>query len=192
NSLRYFWHRRDPAQAARDLEAIVDHYGRAWDAEEVILVGHSLGADVLPFLVNRVDPDVRDRVRLVALLGPSLSVDFKFHLSYWLRGERVRYPMSVRKELLKLEVPCILCVQGSREKNSLCRAPGTDGDLMSVATVRGGHHYRRHAAAIARLILAQIPPGMIPPDETPPDPMERPGSGGSPTRPSAPAPTHID
>ena len=37
--------------------------------QRVLLVGYSFGADVLPFVVNRLPPDLRDRVASVSLLG---------------------------------------------------------------------------------------------------------------------------
>src|SRR5262249_49795681 len=80
-SLRYFWTRRTPESAAADLDRILRHYLAAWGAQRVLLLGYSRGADVLPFLAARLAPDLRARVAIVALLGPSRSVDFEFHLS---------------------------------------------------------------------------------------------------------------
>ncbi len=52
NSLQYFWTHRAPEGASRDLERILRHYLAAWNKEKAIPIGYSLGADVLPFMVN--------------------------------------------------------------------------------------------------------------------------------------------
>ena len=71
NSLQYFWTARKPDAAARDLERILRHYLAVWSKQEVLLIGYSFGADVLPFFANRLPADLLEQVRLVALLGPA-------------------------------------------------------------------------------------------------------------------------
>ena len=71
DALRYFWKRRDPQQAAAALGRILRHYLAAWDRHEVAVIGYSRGAEVVPFMVDRLAPDLLAKVRLVALLGPS-------------------------------------------------------------------------------------------------------------------------
>jgi type IV secretory pathway VirJ component len=151
SSLKYFWHRRDPDEAARDVERLLDLYLGVWQKDRAILIGHSMGADVLPFIVSRMTPDARKRVDSIALLGPALSVDFKFHLSYWFAGGRDRYPMSVKQEVAKLDGSTILCVHGEQEKHSLC--PVADSDGMQIASVSGGHHFKKHSRTIADMIV---------------------------------------
>ena len=48
-------HRMPPAG---DLARIIRHYLQAWNKKRVVLIGYSLGADVLPFLANRLPEDV--------------------------------------------------------------------------------------------------------------------------------------
>ena len=57
DSLRYFWSEQRPKVAAADLAQIIAHYRIAWQRGRVILIGYSFGADVLPFLVNRLPED---------------------------------------------------------------------------------------------------------------------------------------
>ena len=163
NSLRYFWRRRDPDAVARDMEGILNRYCDAWGKERVILIGHSLGADVMPFIVSRLAPEALGRIDTIALLGPALSVDFKFHLSYWLRGGKVRYPMSVEDEVQKLDGSKILCVRGDREKHSLCTAADNEG--MVVESVHGGHAFRKHHEVIGDMILDRVFGGAAGPTE---------------------------
>jgi len=154
NMLRYFWRRKDPDAVARDMERILAEYCDAWGRDRVILIGHSLGADVMPFIVSRLAPEALERVDTIALLGPARSVDFKFHLSYWLRGGKVRYPMSVEEEVQKLDGSKILCVRGDKEKHSLCSTADNEG--MVVESVHGGHAFRKHHEVIGDMILDRV------------------------------------
>jgi type IV secretory pathway VirJ component len=152
SSLKYFRKRREPDQAARDLESILDHYRKAWRKERVVLIGYSMGADVLPFIASRLKPETLARVDTIALLGPAHTVDFKFRFSYWFRPNHDRYPMSVEDEVRKLEGRPVLCVYGEEEKNSICRH--ADPDHMRIVLFAGGHHFKGHHRAIAELIIA--------------------------------------
>lgn len=71
NSLQYFWTRRTPDGAAKDLERILRYYLAAWHRDQVLLIGYSRGADVLPFMAHRLPDDLRARVRIVAIMGPT-------------------------------------------------------------------------------------------------------------------------
>ena len=55
-----------------------------WYASEVALIGCSFGADVMPFVYNRLPHRSRLRVALIALLGFSRTADFQITLTGWL------------------------------------------------------------------------------------------------------------
>ena len=86
NSLQYFWTRRTPESASRDLQWIVENYLTTWKKGRVMMVGYSRGADVLPAMISRMPNELRSKIRLIALLGPSPKVQFEFHVSDWLRS----------------------------------------------------------------------------------------------------------
>src|SRR5213592_4851781 len=70
NALQYFWTKRTPDSAARDLQSIVEKYLKTWKKERVVFVGYSRGADVLPFMIDRLPAELQSKTRLIALLGP--------------------------------------------------------------------------------------------------------------------------
>src|SRR3954452_22702615 len=80
SSLRYFWSPKTPEQTAADLSRVVGRYTRAWNKPRVILIGYSFGADVLPFVMTRLAPDVKSRIIDVVLFGPGLTASFEFHV----------------------------------------------------------------------------------------------------------------
>ena len=47
DSLSYFWDRKTPEQAAKDLTRILNYYLSAWKKEEIILIGYSMGGGCL-------------------------------------------------------------------------------------------------------------------------------------------------
>jgi type IV secretory pathway VirJ component len=152
NSLRYFWTRRTPEGAAADLDRILRHYLAAWDARHVLLLGYSRGADVLPFLVARLAPDLRSRVSLVVLLGPSRSVDFEFHLSDWVADADRGTELPIRPEVEKLRGMQVLCIYGQDETDSLC--PELGPPLATVLQQPGGHHFGGDYDAVVGRVLA--------------------------------------
>ena len=152
NSLRYFLRRRNPDGTAKDLERVLRHYLPVWRREKVVLIGYSFGADVMPFLVRRLPPDLRSRVSLVALLGPDEKAGFRFHLSEWL-GKDSKDTLPVRPELEKLRGMPILCSYGEAEAKSLCKE--IDPNLAHILSRPGTHiigkNYGGIAAEIYRL-----------------------------------------
>jgi type IV secretory pathway VirJ component len=151
NSLRYYWTARTPDVAAADLARILDRFQTEWKKEHVLLVGYSFGADVLPFLVNRLPASVRSHVERVVLLGLSEEASFEFHLSSWLsnRGD-TRYP--TRAEVERLPVPTT-CIYGSDEEDSVCKKI-TAAHVKAVA-LPGGHHFGGHYDRVVDAVIGK-------------------------------------
>ena len=149
--LQYFWSARTPDQSGDALARVVRHYLDAWHDERVLLIGYSRGADVLPFMASRLPADLRERVALVALLGPELSVEFEFHVADWFGGSGSERALPIPPELAKLRGLALLCIYGRDERESLCR--GLDPGLGTAAQVPGDHHFGGDYAGLARRIL---------------------------------------
>ena len=151
NSLQYFWTPRTPEGAAKDLERVLRHYLASWRRKEAILIGYSLGADVLPFMVDRLPEDIRTRVALVALLGLGHTVNFEFHLTEWLHTPPGRHALPILPEVEELRGTKILCFYGEREKDTLCRE--LDPQLARAVPMPGAHHFGGDYDTIADTIL---------------------------------------
>ena len=152
NSLQYFWSARTPDGTAKDLERILRHYLAAWNRPQALLIGYSLGADVLPFAASRLPADVLSKVKLIALLGPSTKAAFEFHVSDWLGGGSAGQP--VLPEVKKLAGhPPVLCLHGAKEKDSLC--PELTPALGKSVELPGAHHFGGNYEELAALILKE-------------------------------------
>jgi type IV secretory pathway VirJ component len=151
NSLKYFWRARTPDGTAADLTRVLRHYLPAWSASRILLVGYSRGADVLPFMASRLPADLRQKIRLVALLGFSHRAGFELHLTDFLGGSGRGVPTV--PEVRKLRGMRVLCVYGSEETDSACR--DLSPDLASGLSLSGGHHFGGAYREIARSILRE-------------------------------------
>jgi type IV secretory pathway VirJ component len=153
SSLRYYWTPRTPDAAALDLARIIDHYATAWHKRRALVVGYSFGADVLPFLVNRLPPEAARRVAGVSLLGLSEAAAFEFHVSSWLGGgSDARY--KTLPEVARLSVP-VTCVRGADEADSACSA--LRGPAIRDVVVGRGHHFGGEYGRVAEAILRAMP-----------------------------------
>lgn len=152
DSLQYFWSRRTPDGAALDLGRILNHYLARWHRQKVILIGYSRGADVLPFMADRLAPELRRRIAVIALLGLSPTVDFEFHLTDWLHNGSNKERYAVLPQVERLQGPRVLCFYGAAERDSLCRK--LDPARYGIVEMPGGHHFDGRYQAIAGRILA--------------------------------------
>ncbi|MCK9684256.1 virulence factor family protein [Scleromatobacter humisilvae] len=152
DSLRYFWNARTPAELAADLDRIIRFYCARWGRSEVLLVGYSQGADVLPFAINRLPPATRASVRLTALLGLGQKASFEFHLANWI-GPSGDLPIA--PEASRLDAADTLCIYGQDEKDSLC--PELAPAHAQAVPLAGGHHFGGEYGALAARILDAAP-----------------------------------
>jgi len=153
NALQYFWTKRTPDLAARDLQSILETYLLKWKKERVLFVGYSRGADVLPFMINRLPAELRSKTRLIALLGPSPKVEFEFHVGDWMRTSS-KNGFAVKPEVDKLSSHNIVCLFGEDDKDSLC--PIISGPGISTVMLKGAHHFDGGYDKLAHIILAHL------------------------------------
>jgi type IV secretory pathway VirJ component len=152
DSLRYFWSEKAPDAAARDLAAIIRQYQQRWHRDAVHLIGYSFGADVLPFMVNRLPPPLEGSVRSVTLLEPSDSATFEIHVSNWLPG--VTTPgLPLPPEIARMATPP-LCIHGAGVKDSPCGALPRELQVE----IGNGHHLGGDADGIVTRVLQRKAP----------------------------------
>ncbi len=143
NALQYFWTRRTPDGTAADVARIIRHYLAAWDKDDVVLAGYSRGAEVLPFVADRLPLDLRARVRLVVLVAPARHTSFKFHPEDLVLDVRHAGDVQVVPEIERLGWARLLCFYGEDETDTACRAmqPATTGRAWTTVALPGGHHF---------------------------------------------------
>jgi type IV secretory pathway VirJ component len=147
----YFAPGRTPEEAAAVLESLIRDFSARWHKPRVLLIGYSRGADVLPFLVNRLSTEARAKVAGVGLLGLEGSIDFKYHPS-WIPFYHPHDPeFPVKPEVEKLRGLNVLCVYGALEKTSIC--PSLDPHAVQILRMPGHHHFAGHYVEIAKALI---------------------------------------
>ncbi|HEX4960053.1 MAG TPA: AcvB/VirJ family lysyl-phosphatidylglycerol hydrolase [Thermoanaerobaculia bacterium] len=149
----YFWKPRNPDGTGQDLTRILNHYLAAWHKEKVIVVGYSQGADVVPFMVNRLPPPLRAKVALVALIGPDPKAQFHLHPDGWMSGRDPDPDLPVAPEIARLKGLPVLCVLAEKELDSLC--PSLDPKAVERFQVPGSHDFQGQAPAMAEKFVAR-------------------------------------
>jgi type IV secretory pathway VirJ component len=153
NALQYFWTKRTPDTASRDLHAIIDQYLGQWRKSRVLLIGYSRGADVLPAMISRLPAETQAKIRAIVLLGPSPKVEFEFHVADWMRSSSAGE--AVMPEIVKLGAHRILCLSGEDDHDSLCREL-TGRPHVDVITLKGAHHFDGGYDNLGRIIIEHL------------------------------------
>jgi len=150
NSLEYFWRGRSPDETARDVARLLRHYLAAWRRQRVLLIGYSFGADVLPFVVNRLPPELLAHVLSVSLLGIDAHASFEVRVSDWVGGDERGAP--TQPELAQVQRVPVLCIYGEGEQDSIC--PGLPAAHIARERIGKGHHFSGEYATLADRILS--------------------------------------
>lgn len=159
NALKYFWNKKSPQQAAKDVTSLITYYQGQWGGNHgVVLIGYSLGADVLPFIYTSLPPEVAGEVKHLVFLSPSLFTDMEVHLSDML-GKSSNKGMSVPAEMNKITNKPLLLVFGAEEKDFNFSALNVRYEKLILP---GGHAYDEDAAGVAGKILAGLQAGVTP------------------------------
>lgn len=154
--LKYFWKVRQPEEVSRDLETALRAYLKAWHKRRLLLVGFSFGANWLPFLVNRLPDDLRQRVVLVALLAPGKFANVEVKFDDWFRDVHRPGALDVTREAARIRLP-LLCVYGAEQQDeALC--PVLRGPGVGILRMPGGHHFNHDYASIEAAILKYLVP----------------------------------
>ena len=138
NSRTYFWHQRDPDQTASDFSKMISKYSEKWKTKRIILSGYSFGADVVPFIYNRLPDSLKNHVGKLQLLSPYLSTDFKVLLIdlFSTGGDNRTY--KVTEEVKKIKIP-IYCFYGEAETPK--PLAGIIMPNFYIKFLSGDHHY---------------------------------------------------
>lgn len=156
DTLRYFWNEKTPREMGADLEAIVGRYGKDWKINKILLGGYSFGADVIPFAWQHASRQVRDQVKLIALLGLSKTADFEVSVSGWLgvgSGDH-----DVLKPAAQLPMDKVMCVYGQDELADKDNDVACASDAIAPQArleLPGGHHFDGNYEKLAERIDAE-------------------------------------
>ena len=149
STLQYFWKARTPEETSADLDRVIRHYLQQWQRKHVVVIGYSMGADVLPFALNRLPSETLEHVSFAAALAPGTEAQFEFHLTDWVGAHHEGLP--ILPEVERLRAP-FLCVYAHDDTDTLC--PRLDRERYKVIELPGGHHFAGDYSRLADTLLA--------------------------------------
>jgi type IV secretory pathway VirJ component len=151
DSLRYFWHARTPQSTSADVARVIERYSRVWRRPRALLIGFSQGADVLPFVLNRLPEETRPQVVGAVALSLSTTATFEFHVSNWIgaSGDRPTAP-----ETDQLVPNSLTCVYGKEDHDALC--PRLDRARFHVVELPGSHHFNGDYDRLSTIVLGAL------------------------------------
>lgn len=168
STLAYFWREQPVADSAAQLDDLITVYRKEWNTPRVWLIGFSLGANVLPSLINQLRPENRARISQLTLLEPTQDVFFEVELENymtvgWLNRitqayRHVRQPVTHHDpfpalDQLKGRLP-VTCFHTTENIHGLCSQP-LFPSWISTAESNGSHYFNGDFDGLTRRLIEQ-------------------------------------
>ena len=151
NTLKYFWRKKDPSQAAADFEKVITHYKNELNRSKIWLIGYSMGAEVLPFIYNRLSSQTQALINNIVFISPAEKTDFEVHVSnLFFKGKGE----SVAAEMSKIAKPFMI-IQGSDETDKM-NTGMLDTRKFTLLVLKGGHHYNTNTDLMVKSIVQNM------------------------------------
>jgi len=151
DSVRYFWRKKTPEQAAADLSAVILAYSAKWHSDNVALIGFSFGADVLPFLYDRLRPTIKPSIKLISLLSVGRAADWEIRVLGWLGAAPSAEATPLGPAIQPISGKLIQCFYGDQDTGSYCPELVERG--AEVIEKKGIHHFDGNYVLMAHQIL---------------------------------------
>lgn len=152
DALRYFWRERTPKETAAALQGIIDTHAVSGGEADILLIGYSFGANVMPATYLAMDEAHRGRVKLVSLLSIEKKADFQVSVLGWAGKQaegRGGDPIAAARDI----PPDILqCIYGEEDDESGC--PDLAGTGAAIVKLTGGHHFDGDYQALTTRIVS--------------------------------------
>jgi len=152
NAKTYFDDRKTPEQTTLDITNFLSKKLAGRKNQEVIFIGYSFGADVVPFVLNRLPKNFQYNVKTSFMLASSGSTDFEVHWSDMLGGNTKR-SMDVVSEINKIQNKKIVIIDGS-DDHSLDKSRITI--KYTYVVLPGGHHFDGDMDEVANELVTHM------------------------------------
>ncbi len=150
NAKNYFWGKKVPQQVADEIASFVQTRLANRKNQHWILIGYSFGADVMPFIINRLPGALKSKMSRAVFLAPSPTTDFQIRLLD-MAGVNRRRSLDVVTEINKMSLTRTVIIN---EKDG----SGFPIDQIRVGnlehtTIKGGHHFEGNIQSVTTTIL---------------------------------------
>ncbi len=149
---KYFWQARTPDETAAEINKVLRYYLSAWNKKSFILCGYSFGADIIPYLATRLQPEVSPMLQGMVMMSPDPKGDFEIHVTDMLSFGNSHDTYDVVSELRKSKGRVhSTCIFGSEEDGKPAKLFESAG--AGIRILPGQHHYNNDYDAIVKEIL---------------------------------------
>lgn len=147
---KYFWNEKSPEGTAGDFAPLIEEYLQRWHKTSFVMLGYSFGACVSPFIIEKFQENLKDKLSGVYCFSPDVTGDFEIHLSDMLHFKnQERY--NVPEGLVRIKAYQPVCIFGDEEDEQTVGAFSRDG--IRIEKLPGSHHYDDDYSAIAHVVL---------------------------------------
>lgn len=156
SSYRYFKKGCTPESTTADMTRVLRHYMAKWNKQGIILAGYSLGAEIIPFVANRIPDDLKQRVRWIVSIGPSAQTIFELHVTDLLKLPSSAKSYAVEPEIDALKNMKFLCVGSDKDTECICSK--LKDPFVKSLILPGAHHFGGKYDAVGEAIVAVVLP----------------------------------
>lgn len=153
NSLKYFWDKKTPGQAAADIALLCSKY-EALAQSKFILMGYSFGADVLAFIYNNLNNYQRNQIKHIILLSPSPTTDFQIHLMDMM-GKKNERALNVSSEIEKITDKPILVINADKEADKIDDSKMRSPNIKTIM-LKGNHRFDGKVKELVNMISRNL------------------------------------
>lgn len=148
---KYFWSRKTPEETTADISKALNYYSKEWGREKFLMIGYSLGAEIVPFIVNRLSDDLKTKVCSVVLLSPATTTDFEIHFTNMLGLGNKQNIYNTVDEITNLQSIPTLIIFGEGEKTRIPQL--LSWTSIKVRKIPGDHHYKSDLPLIMKTMV---------------------------------------
>ena len=163
DSQKYFWKSKTPDQTVIDLQSVLETYQKLWKRDKFVLAGYSFGANIVPFLANRLPQNVKSSLASLILISPDKTSDFEIHLSDMLNLGLSRGKYDVVQEMLMGDQKKYIVIFGSDESQRTHEAFQRTG--VKVEILQGNHHFDSGYGSLGQMIAEEVGAACVRPNE---------------------------
>ncbi len=153
NARSYFWDKKTPEKTAADVNEFLAKKLSGRKNQQVVLIGYSFGADVVPFILNGLSKDIDDKILVSFLMASSGNTDFEIHWADIFGGNSKR-SMDVVTEINKLTDEKLVILSASDDKTLAVNKITLKRFTREV--LPGGHHFDGDTEEIVKVILSDM------------------------------------
>ncbi len=153
NSKSYFWNKKTPEQVAAELSTYLDGVFKGRANQQLLIIGYSFGADVMPFILNRLGAGVKGHVLRTILMAPSATTDFVIRVAdMW--GTAKKRSMDVVAEVNRAAGQRIVAILPGDDNDFPVQAVKLPG--FKTLVLKGGHHFDGDTAGLVKIVVGHF------------------------------------